>query len=94
MSCEQCHENYAVDGIVPDCKTDAGCLIPPLPENGKRVLSLRSMRVELGDLIDSGTVCRAFESEFGPLDWHDLSLLAAVEDVLNSSKESNDGERR
>ena len=94
MSCEQCHENYAVDGIVPDCKTDAGCLIPPLPENGKRVLSLRSMRVALGKLIDSGTVCRAFESEFGPLDWHDLSLLAAVEDVLNSSKDTGDGERR
>lgn len=72
-----------MDGIAPDCETEAGCLIPPLPENGSRVLNLRSMRVALGDLIDPGTICRAFESEFGALDWHDLTLLADVETTIN-----------
>ena len=68
--------------MLPDCRTSAGCLIPPLPENGQRILSLRSMRLALGNLLDPGTICRAFEAEYGALDWHDLSLLAAVEKEL------------
>jgi len=51
------------------------------------------MRVALKNLIDPGTICRAFEREHGELTWFDLELLAAVETELNP-EEPIDGERR
>jgi hypothetical protein len=78
---------------VPECKTPAGCLIPPLSERGSRLLLLRGMRLALGSTIDPGTICRAFEREHGKLEWFDLELLAAVEAELKP-EESADGERR
>lgn len=42
------------------------------------------MRVRLGNMVDAGTICKAFEAEFGALDWWDLELLATVEDLNRS----------
>jgi hypothetical protein len=44
-------------------------------------LTLRNMRNRLGDMIDTATICRVFEQEFGELAWSDLELLAAIEDL-------------
>jgi hypothetical protein len=51
------------------------------------------MRVRLEGLIDPATVCRTFEAEHGSLSWHDLELLATVEEYLkeNGPGEESDG---
>lgn len=36
--------------------------------------------MRLRDLVDPGTIRRAFEQEHGELTWDDLELLAAIED--------------
>lgn len=49
------------------------------------------MRTRLEGLIDPATVCRTFEAEHGHLSWHDLELLASVEDFLkDNAPEAND----
>lgn len=73
-----------MDGIIPLCRTEQGCLIPQLRPAGERVLTFRAMRVRLAELVDPGTVSRAFAREFGPLEWDDLELLAITEDELKA----------
>lgn len=85
--------NQRADGIQPDCETATGCLIPALSEDGQRILTLRGMRISLKNLIDPGTICRAFEREYGELDWFDLEMLAAIETELQP-EDSDHGERR
>ena len=59
--------------------------------DGRRILTLRGMRLALKTLIDPGTICRAFEREHGELDWFDLELLATVENELQPDEEPPHG---
>jgi len=54
------------------------------------------LQIRLGKLIDPGTICRAYEQQYGELTWDDLELLAAVEDLHNEEQQQDgdNGERR
>jgi hypothetical protein len=54
------------------------------------LLSLRGLQIRLANLVDPGTICRAFEQKHGELTWDDLELLAAVED-LHKEDQPQDG---
>lgn len=75
-----------MDGIVPDCKTPAGCAIPPLDPEGRRVLEIRTLLGSLHNVIDPGTICRICD-----VDLIDLQLLAALEDFGKEGKEHGEG---
>lgn len=66
-----------MDGILPECQTEAGCPIPRLDSDALRVMKLRSMLVRLHEIVDPGTICKMFHATLD-----DLELLAIVEDEL------------
>ena len=74
MSCASCAEVFEKDGILPDCETDKGCVLPELAPAGARILKIRNMLVELHEIVDPGTICRMFDA-----DLDDLELIASVE---------------
>lgn len=75
-----------MDGIIPDCETDRGCLIPELEQEGRRILEIRSLIVRLAGVVDAGTVLR-----MAAADLDDLALLAVVEDELRRRGGATDG---
>lgn len=87
MNCSQCRENQTVDGVIPDCESGKGCLIPLVPEYSQRLLTLRGVRVALKNLVEPRIIFREFEREHGELTWFDLELLAAVETELRPEPE-------
>lgn len=48
--------------------------------------------MQLGSLVDPGTIRRAFEQEHGELTWLDLELLAVVEDY-HRANDKEEGDR-
>lgn len=75
-----------MDGITPECQTGAGCLIPELPREGKRVMEIRRLISQLHGVIDPGTICRICD-----VDLIDLTLLAAVESELKEGMPHGEG---
>ncbi len=47
------------------------------------------MQVSLKNLIDPGTICRAFEQEYGVLTWFDLEMLSDLEAELQPEEPAN-----
>ena len=74
-----------MDGITPECRTEAGCPIPALEQEGRRTLEIRSMILRLKGLIDPGTICRICSVELS-----DLELLAIIEEQLNAPGADHD----
>ena len=66
-----------MDGIPPDCDTDAGCRIPALTPAGERIMQIRGLLVSLAPTVDPGTVCRIWQ-----VDREDLTLLTLIETEL------------
>ena len=66
-----------MDGILPECQTETGCVIPALNSASGRVMKLRSMLVRLHEIVDPGTICKMFNATL-----EDLELLAMIEDEL------------
>lgn len=77
-----------VDGVEPDCRTGA-CVIPPLDQSSRRVMGIRSLLLQLEGLVDAGTVLSMVEA-----DLTDLVLLAEIETLLKSSKDTAHGQGR
>lgn len=73
LSCMGCMEIEEADGVPPACKTPEGCPLPPLSPEAARVLEMRSLMMELGDLGASDAVLRHYEANA-----HDLRMLAAL----------------
>lgn len=71
--------------MAPDCETGAGCAIPPLAPDGRRVLELRGLILKLHGLVDAGTILRMAEA-----DLDDLALLASVEELLKDKPAPSD----
>jgi len=74
--------------VTPDCKTPAGCPIPPLDRDGRRALQIRSLIVRLHNLVGADSVLRICDA-----DLEDLALLAIIEDNLPDEKDKDHGER-
>ena len=75
-----------MDGITPDCETEAGCRIPRLSPPGERVMQIRGLLMALAPTVDPGTVCRICQ-----VDREDLTLLALIENELSQQRKP-DGE--
>lgn len=75
-----------MDGITPDCQTPAGCLIPTLEAEGRRVMEIRDLLGKLHNVIDSGTICRICD-----VDLLDLQLLAIAEEILKEGTKHGEG---
>jgi len=70
-----------MDDVAPNCKTERGCLIPRVDEEGRRILEVRRLLLSLGDLIDPGTVCRICN-----VDRDDLELLARIQETVRAAR--------
>lgn len=79
-----------VDGVIPDCETEAGCLIPMLSGQWHRLLEIRAVLADLKESVGAETVCRLYE-----VDRDDLAGLALIERELRNNdrrgKENQDG---
>ncbi|GER92689.1 hypothetical protein A45J_0407 [hot springs metagenome] len=84
MSCEACAEAEEIDGAVPDCRTEKGCLIPPLDEQGQRILEIRDRLITLHDIVDAGTILRLYDATK-----EDVEMMAIVEKELKMLREDN-----
>lgn len=76
MSCSDCHEAQALDGIVPPCQA-AGCWIPKLNPMAARAVEIHDRLQRLSRLNIGGEVLRIYNA--GKFD---LELLATAEDAL------------
>lgn len=85
MSCEECDKAEEIDGAIPDCRTEKGCLIPPLSETGARIMQVREKLMKLKDLVDPATILRMHGVTLD-----DLDLLAAVEEMLGTPKKEKE----
>lgn len=72
--------------MIPPCRTDEGCWIPPIPPAAQRALEIRDRLVRLHDLNIGDAVLRIYGA-----DKNDLDLLAVAEDVLKPQEEKPDG---
>jgi hypothetical protein len=63
-----------VDGIAPDCETEAGCCIPALDEAGARIIAVHEKLRSLGELVGRGEILRMYGVTIA-----DLELLELVE---------------
>ena len=81
VACEECRMIFQIDGGLPDCETGNGCTIPPLDENGRRIMDMREKLVKLKDLIDPGTILNLYGATRD-----DLDLLIKVEELMNSTQ--------
>lgn len=76
-----------MDGITPDCQTAAGCIIPKLDPEGRRVMEIHDLLTsKLTDLVDPGTICRICD-----VDLVDLKLLAAMQEILSEGTKHGEG---
>jgi len=75
-----------VDGVIPDCQTAIGCLLPELDKKNRRLLEIRSMLVRLHGLVDPGTICKMME-----VDRDELEILATIEEHLREDRERGQG---
>jgi hypothetical protein len=78
VSCEECEKAREIDGDIPDCETDKGCVIPRLGERGGRIMAIREKLMKLKDLVDPGTILAAYGATI-----EDLDLLAKVEELMS-----------
>ena len=70
------------DGIDPDCEREGkACLIPPLTEQGQRVMEIHSMLRALSGLIDSGPILSLYE-----VTKEDLEYLVIVQTELKKAQ--------
>ncbi len=82
MSCEECERGRQIDGDVPRCETEQGCIIPSLEGTGARVMAMRERLTSLKGLVDSGTVLALYEATR-----EDLEMLAKVEEAMGTMKQ-------
>lgn len=80
MSCKNCKKDFRKDGTEPDC-WDGECKIPPLDEQGMRILEIRNRILELKDLVDAGAILNIYRATE-----EDLELLAAWEQEIQKSE--------
>lgn len=80
VTCEECERSREIDGEIPDCETEKGCLVPPLGERGQRVMAIREKIVKLKDLIDPGAVLAMYGATV-----EDLNLLAKAEEIMSQA---------
>lgn len=81
MSCESCRDMQEVDGAIPDCEAEGkSCLIPPLSDEGRRVMEIHSILRSLGDLVDAGTILQMYEAQK-----EDIEYLAIVESEIRKN---------
>jgi hypothetical protein len=86
VNCTNCLEAQELDGILPSCKTDEGCLIPVLHPRGARALEIRSALIRLHRLKIGPGILNLYNATLD-----DLELLALAEDELNESGDTDDG---
>ena len=80
MSCESCREAQEIDGVIPDCEKERGCLIPPLDERGKRIMGLRGKIITLKELLPADVILKMYQATID-----DIELLAAVEEEIKKN---------
>lgn len=80
MNCEECRDAEKIDGVIPDCQTDKGCLVPPLDEDAQRVMNIREKLITLKELVDPGTILRMHNATR-----EDIEMLAAVEEEMKKN---------
>lgn len=73
--------------MTPECETDVGCPVSPLPGGAVRIMEIRSLLVRLHGAVDPGTICRICE-----VDRDDLELLAIVEEEIKANEPQTDQE--
>jgi hypothetical protein len=78
VNCERCSEARQVDGHIPECETEKGCIIPPLGEWGVKIMAIREKLVRLARLVCPAAVLQA--SGATP---DDLDLLAKAEEAVD-----------
>jgi len=83
VSCESCKEALETDGVDPDC-IEGNCLIPPLDEQGQRILEIRDKLISLRELVDAGTILKLYDATL-----EDMETLAAVEQEFKEHQQSD-----
>jgi hypothetical protein len=78
VTCEACGEARHMDGHIPECETEKGCIIPPLGEWGVKIMGIRDKLAKLTHLVGPAAVLRA--SRATP---DDLDLLAKAEEAVD-----------
>ncbi len=64
-----------IDGATPDCEIEGKqCLIPPLCEEGRKVINLHSLLTDLSGLVDAGTILKMYEADRNDIEY--LALIA------------------
>ena len=75
-----------MDGLTPNCRTDEGCLIPPLHPIAARAMEIRDKLVRLHRLKIGPAILDRYGCTID-----DLEMLALAEDELNEKWEPTDG---
>lgn len=71
-----------MDGLLPDCQTAAGCLIPPLDPGTSQVLDIRDKLIRLKNMGIGDSILKLYGATVDTLE-----LLAIAEDELNPQHE-------
>jgi hypothetical protein len=77
--CEECGKAREIDGDIPDCETEKGCIIPPLSGRGARVMAIREKIIRLKELVDPGTILAMYGASL-----YDLEMLAKAEEMIEA----------
>lgn len=72
VTCEACRSIEESEGDAPRCKTEAGCLVPPLDLDGERLLRTWSLCNGLRGLRAPHDLLRGLQ------EW-ELEMIAAIE---------------
>jgi hypothetical protein len=86
VNCRDCLAAQELDDILPACKTDEGCLIPPLLPDAARVMEIRDRLIRLHRLKIGPEILRIYSATR-----RDLELMALAEDELNEKGDTEDG---
>jgi hypothetical protein len=85
VRCETCEEGREIDGDVPDCETDRGCVIPPLSYLESRLMriyqELRFFGSSGAEAVLKARKVTAFE----------LDILGDLETAVRELKRETDG---
>ena len=75
----------AVDGAIPDCEIEGrACVIPPLCEEGTRIMGIHSKLRALNGLVESSAILGLYGATR-----EDIEILAVIEqEFRKNSKES------
>lgn len=87
MSCENCKAQQTIDGVVPGCDTDRGCLIPSLDPEEHRIAEMRRKLIVLKELIGPDAILKMYRATK-----RDIEMLANIEEEIKNQTKIDKGD--